>query len=223
MALVVVHLIWHSEGRKRTNKSMAENLKEDRPIILDGLTIKVQTAPGTGIEIWKEAYIINVGETPWWEIAHCKERNKVRRRQWMRLWYKTHPGYYNGDNHGHNKENMKRFRERNPGNHNETIREFRKTPKGRASLARMKAKRREYSTDPEVYAVRVETLHTLHESCARCGIPYKFTHQVDHILALCLGGIDDWDNFQPLCILCHKGKTAEDMHSFNTQQKARKL
>lgn len=86
------------------------------------------------------------------------------------------------------------------------------SPEGRASFALAGAKRRERSTDPESYAARVELLHIMEEPCACCQTSYKITHQVDHIIALCLGGTDDWKNLQPLCILCHREKTREDNH-----------
>jgi len=88
------------------------------------------------------------------------------------------------------------------------------SPGGKAAIAKMLARRRERSTSPESYAARVELLHTLHEPCANCGTPYKISHQIDHIVALCLGGNDDWDNLQPLCLECHRDKTGEDLHEF---------
>ena len=87
---------------------------------------------------------------------------------------------------------------------------FYSTPKGKVSRAKMVSKRRERSTDPESYAARVELLHTLQESCTSCQAPYRITHQIDHILALCLGGTDQWENLQPLCLTCHRRKTTED-------------
>jgi len=35
--------------------------------------------------------------------------------------------------------------------------------------------------------------------------------QVDHILAVGLGGKNEWNNTQSLCIPCHKLKTADDI------------
>lgn len=94
----------------------------------------------------------------------------------------------------------------------EKLRKYWQTPKGKAILARHTSKRRELSTNPEAYGARVELLHILQESCANCHASYKITHQVDHILALCLGGTDEWSNLQPLCISCHREKSAEDVY-----------
>lgn len=86
------------------------------------------------------------------------------------------------------------------------------TPKGKTAAARRNARRRERSTDPESYVARVELLHTMQEPCANCKALYRITHQIDHIVALCLGGTDEWFNLQPLCVRCHRRKSGEDTH-----------
>jgi 5-methylcytosine-specific restriction protein A len=52
-----------------------------------------------------------------------------------------------------------------------------------------------------------------HPLCLHCQHNKKLTKatQIDHIVPLFRGGLDDWDNYQPLCDDCHKGKTAQDM------------
>ena len=157
-----------------------------------------------------EDYKIYPGEIPWWEIDDPVEKAKARYRQWYRIYMKLHPERQAKKN--------KRFYEMHPSFLSERIKLRRKTPKGIAKRAKMTARRREQSTNPELYAARVELLHTIQESCAKCYTPYKITHQVDHILALCLGGIDSWDNLQPLCILCHREKTKEDIQKFALYQ-----
>jgi 5-methylcytosine-specific restriction endonuclease McrA len=90
---------------------------------------------------------------------------------------------------------------------------YRRTPKGRATLAKGTANRRELSTNPALYGKRVRQLHELKEPCAypSCTNPlYQPTHQVDHIIALGLGGTDIWENYRPICLKCHGKKTAED-------------
>ena len=82
------------------------------------------------------------------------------------------------------------------------------SPKGKAYLARKNARRRIRSTNPEAYAARVYRMHVSKEPCNRCGVTAQ---QIDHILALALGGTDDWSNLQPLCKPCHKLKTSEDV------------
>lgn len=85
---------------------------------------------------------------------------------------------------------------------------------GKVSQARRMAKRRGRSTNSDLYGARVELLYILKESCAICGAPYKRSYQIDHITALCNGGIDEWDNFQPVCYKCHKKKTKQDMKEY---------
>ena len=85
------------------------------------------------------------------------------------------------------------------------------SPKGKAMLARRCARRRIRSTNPGVYAARVQRIHELQESCNHCGITAE---QIDHVIPLALGGTDDYSNLQPLCKLCHKAKTAGDMSQF---------
>lgn len=163
-------------------------------------------------------YIISEGETPWWEISDYRERNKVRCRQSRRVTYRLHPEVF--------VERNRRHEERHPGAHAKAVTSYQKshpenvtkvkrkyyqTPKGKATMSRRNHARREWSTDPEAYAARVEMLHIMREPCTKCHMPYSITHQIDHIVALCLGGTDSWDNLQPLCILCHRRKTAEDM------------
>lgn len=188
---------------------------------------------------WREKYIIHSGETPWWEINILEERQRAWRRQRrrksrkdhpelhaeeMRKYYEGHPGLHARQmrdfykNHpGYHAEEMRNFYGNHLGYHAEEMREYTKTPKGRAYAANGTARRRERSTDPALYAARVLILHDLQESCAECSIPYDISHQIDHILALCNGGTDDWDNLQPLCILCHRKKTARDVMEFRKQ------
>ncbi len=101
--------------------------------------------------------------------------------------------------------------------------EYRKTPKGKTAYARMCAKRRELTTDPEAYAARVELLHTMHEPCTKCKTSYLISHQIDHIIALCLGGTDEWSNLQPLCVKCHRKKSGEDIRKLMEKRTLRGL
>lgn len=170
-------------------------------------------------------YIISEGEPFWWEIHDYKERNKVRCRQSRRVAYRLHPEVHVEGNRRHEEKHpgahaevVKRYNGRHPGRMVEIVRRYNQTPKGKATLARRNQARREWSTDPEAYAARVEMLHVMRESCTKCHTPYTVTHQIDHILALCLGGTDSWDNLQPLCVLCHREKTAEDTHKLISAQ-----
>ncbi len=160
----------------------------------------------------------------------------------MRKYCEEHPGYtvertrkYREGHPGYNAEVDQRYRERHPRRFAEAVNkyqqsekgrahlaEYNSTPKGKAKLARSCARRRERSTDPELYAARVELLHVLRESCTKCHTPYKIVHQIDHIIPLCLGGSDDWNNLQPLCVLCHREKTKEDMKIYRDYLMTRK-
>lgn len=153
-----------------------------------------------------EKFIIHPGEVPWWDIEDLIERNRVWHRQWMRVEYKLHPDRHAGA--------VKRYYSRHPEYLPEKKKKYNRAPKGRAKEARMMARRREHSTGPELYGTRIELLHTLQEPCAKCHTSYRITHQIDHILALCLGGTDDWENLQPLCIACHRPKTVEDLRKY---------
>lgn len=139
---------------------------------------------------WQFRYVVLPEETPWWQIESQAVRNETRHIQWTRA-----------------------FRRAKPSLGKESQRRFYKTPRGKATHAKHNAQRRELSTDPALYAARVRQLHEQLEPCAypRCGNPlYKTTHEVDHIIALCLGGIDEWSNYQPLCRKCHILKSVED-------------
>lgn len=46
--------------------------------------------------------------------------------------------------------------------------------------------------------------------CSEHGI-VRIATQVDHIVALVIGGSDDDSNKQPICDECHKVKTANDL------------
>lgn len=156
-----------------------------------------------GPDGWEQKYTVNEGETPWWKIEDRRERTLVGNRQGSRKRREVDPEYYvkaRGKNC-----------ERHPGRALEAVKVYFKTPRGRVNAAKARAKRREHSTDPEAYATRVELLHTLREPCAICHTPYLISHQIDHIVALCLGGTDDWDNLEPLCVKCHRKKTVEDL------------
>lgn len=168
-----------------------------------------------------ESYIIYPGEIPWWETEDPAERRRTCSRQRMRMNRRLHPRRHAGEmrefyeeHPGYNVEAKKRYAEKHPG----YMRRSYQTPEGKASLAKKRAKRRKLSTDHALYAGRYRQLHVLQESCANCGAQYKVTHQVDHILALILGGIDAWDNYEPLCIPCHIEKTKRDMEEFRRRQ-----
>lgn len=49
--------------------------------------------------------------------------------------------------------------------------------------------------------------------CAGCGCKLGGAHgriEWDHIDPIAMGGRDEIDNLQPLCVACHKAKTATD-------------
>jgi hypothetical protein len=46
--------------------------------------------------------------------------------------------------------------------------------------------------------------------CAKCQLITGGSYHLDHVIPLALGGRDDWGNLQPLCVICHAGKTELD-------------
>ena len=145
----------------------------------------------------------------------CTPEGKIKHAMYMREYYNTPEG----------KKAITRgkiaYRQTQEGKTAEARAQtkYHSTPKGKASRALGKARRREYSSNPELYAVRVELLHVLQEPCTKCEIPYKITHQIDHIVALCLGGTDRWSNLQPLCIKCHRKKSVEDVRKLRCKHR----
>lgn len=97
---------------------------------------------------WEEKYIILPGETPFWEVEDPKEREKVRSRQYLRMWKRIHPKYFAGaqkefgDRHpGYFPASAKKFGEGHPGYFAEAKRKYRsirvhtsKGPKGTQNL-----------------------------------------------------------------------------------------
>lgn len=52
-----------------------------------------------------------------------------------------------------------------------------------------------------------------HPLCAECqkAERVRAAQEVDHVVPLFKGGMDEWENLQGLCIDCHKAKTEKDM------------
>ena len=57
----------------------------------------------------------------------------------------------------------------------------------------------------------MELWHQQADSCAECRTHTAFPRiQWDHVVALCLGGSNDPDNWQGLCAPCHATKTRRE-------------
>jgi hypothetical protein len=54
--------------------------------------------------------------------------------------------------------------------------------------------------------------------CASCGDD-GILLEVDHVVPFATGGLTEVANLQALCVLCHKEKTARDMHSMMSGQR----
>lgn len=52
--------------------------------------------------------------------------------------------------------------------------------------------------------------HPLCVHCERVGMVTP-ADEVDHVVPLCEGGADNESNYQPLCVSCHKAKTAKEI------------
>jgi len=72
--------------------------------------------------------------------------------------------------------------------------------------------------------VRLGVIRLHNYTCSECGfhIEDDSLFDVDHILAICLGGMCyDIENLRPLCKACHKIKTASDMKQLASNRKAK--
>lgn len=70
---------------------------------------------------------------------------------------------------------------------------------------------------------RMEVLYKQDYKCLKCQVllhPRLF--EVDHILALCLGGDNTPENLQALCLNCHALKTVNDNEKFHTSKRKAK-
>jgi 5-methylcytosine-specific restriction endonuclease McrA len=198
---------------------------------------------------WQTRYMVLPGETPYWEMKYGKERQGVCSRQRIRAFHRDNPGsaaaarirreaLYPGTLAKAARKYSKTPKgkaacAKGLGKYLRTpkgkatlakgFRKYRKTPKGKANYAKCRAQRRTLSTNPTLYGKRVGQLHELHEPCAYPGCInpiYQLTHQIDHILALALGGTDDWDDLRPICIKCHRKKSGEDKRKIAALKRA---
>lgn len=78
---------------------------------------------------WEEKFIIHLEETPWWEIEDRRERKLVCKRQLLRMWYKTHPGYQI--------KATRKSREKHPGRAVESVRKYCERYPERVAKARL--------------------------------------------------------------------------------------
>jgi 5-methylcytosine-specific restriction endonuclease McrA len=176
---------------------------------------------------WETRYIVLPNEIPWWIVENCRERGILCSKQRMRAIFKENPEYSAAANRkhelmypGYNIEAVRNHRVRHPESGIMATRKYYRTPRGKANRAKNITRRRKFSTNAALFISRLEQLHELYESCAKCGAQYEQSHEIDHIVALCLGGTDDWSNLQPLCIVCHRKKSAMDMRKLATLKRA---
>lgn len=67
--------------------------------------------------------------------------------------------------------------------------------------------------------IRQEILKRDHYVCCNCGAEGK---EVDHIIPKGLGGTDDKENLQTLCVCCHLKKTKQDQERIRRAKKIKK-
>lgn len=73
-----------------------------------------------------------------------------------------------------------------------------------------------YDGDYAVYrAVLYQLIYLEEKPCAKCGEVNKARLQVDHITPRALGGTNDSENLQVLCLKCHGPKTQQDIIHIN--------
>lgn len=147
-------------------------------------------------------------------VERWKRENQEYVKEQNRRWYEQNQEYVNKRNRKWIEDNRKKY--------TEIKRKYNQSPEGKAASARGYIKRHERATNPNLYAQRVFQLHSQKESCILCSATYRPSHQVDHITALCNGGIDDWDNYQTLCITCHGRKTVGDQKKYRSDLKLMK-
>ena len=68
---------------------------------------------------------------------------------------------------------------------------------------------RGYGWDWEKRRARLLKAEPMCRLCLAAGRPVP-AKEVDHIVSKALGGADDDANLQPLCVACHKAKTARE-------------
>lgn len=103
-------------------------------------------------------------------------------------------------------------------------RAYRQTEAGSLQHLKSQERRQRCHTDIDNYINRIRNARENQEPCA-CGAPFvkairaKPGHQIDHILALALGGTDDNENLQVLCWPCHQEKSIDDRQKIRTSAK----
>ena len=96
---------------------------------------------------------------------------------------------------------------------NEVQERYDKSIKGKALHSMYSLKNRNPNANLTLYKSRVIQMCEQKEPCTKCGKPFDMSFQIDHIIPLCLGGKDDYSNYQPLCPECHKIKSSQDKHN----------
>jgi 5-methylcytosine-specific restriction endonuclease McrA len=69
---------------------------------------------------------------------------------------------------------------------------------------------------------RARIIAKYHGKCAYPGCGITDSLQLDHTIPLELGGADDDQNLKPLCVSCHKRKTALDVKMIAKARRIRK-
>jgi 5-methylcytosine-specific restriction endonuclease McrA len=56
--------------------------------------------------------------------------------------------------------------------------------------------------------------------CYLCHSMLEAQFEIDHAIALCLGGRDEYDNLRPVCRPCHAKKTLMEVTAVNSRSSA---
>jgi len=150
---------------------------------------------------------------------YCGDCRSVVDREHHKIYYIRHPEKLVERRHRY------RATETYKQHHRDHMTRYSRTAAGKLTSAKGMAQRR--CQDPDQYIHWFDRLLLKQGSqCAKCGRPYRRSHELDHITPLALGrllgltGLDRRENLQVLCKDCHKEKTREDNHRIQEVKRA---
>lgn len=134
------------------------------------------------------------------------KENKEQLKERQKDYQKNHRDYYR-------KRSRERY-EKNKDYHNAWVKEYFKTPNGKAALGRARHKRRAYMKNTEAALTAEEWEYILkkqNNKCNLCGKRFTIKNppEQDHIIPVKHNGVYSSDNIQALCQSCNSSKGAK--------------